>query len=306
MSDPDTVLTELHPQLRPLAFAIAYRMLGSVAEAEDVVQEAMLRLHRELRAGTAIESPKAYVSAITTRLAIDALRSARRRREAYAGPWLPEPVVTDAAGDVAGSAELADSLSMAFLVVLERLSPVQRAVFLLHDVFDYGYDEVAAIVGKSAGNCRQIAVRARRRIADERPRFEPSRAARDDLADRFFAAAGQGDLEGLIALLAADAVFTGDGGGNATAFPRPIDGRDRVARLLVGIFRKGAAIGARLEPAQVNGQPGGLVRDAGGALVNTLVLDIADGLVVGVRSQINPEKLAHLGPVSDLARRRAR
>jgi RNA polymerase sigma-70 factor (ECF subfamily) len=306
MSDPqapDTRATELYDELRPLVFSIAYRMLGSVSEAEDIVQETMLRLHRELRAGTEIESPKAFLSAIATRLSIDHLRLARVRRETYVGPWLPEPLLTDETADVAAAAEMADSLSMAFLVLLERLAPVERAVFLLREVFDYNYGEIAEIVGKSEDNARQIAVRARRRIDAERPRFEADATARDELATRFFAAARDGDLDGLVEMLAADAVFTGDGGGKATAFPRPIDGRERVAKLIAGLYRKGAAAGLWLEPARINGQPGALVRDAGGALVNTLVLDVAGGTVLGIRSVINPDKLGHLGPVSDVARR---
>src|SRR6185312_9077389 len=183
-------------------------------------------------------APKAYVTSIATRLAIDHLRSARVRRETYVGPWLPEPLVVDESADVARAAEVADSLSMAFLVLLERLAPVERAVFLLREVFDYDFAEIADVVGKSEDNTRQILVRARRRVDAERPRFEASRAERDALAERFFAAAREGDLDGLVEMLAADATFTGDGGGKATAFPRPIDGRDRVAKLVAGIFRK--------------------------------------------------------------------
>src|SRR3954453_14122351 len=192
-------VTDAFEQLRPLAFSIAYRMLGSVAEAEDVVQEAFLRMHRS----EAVEHPKAFVSTVTTRLAIDQLRSARARRETYPGPWLPEPVVTESRPDD-------DSISMALLVTLERLSPVERAVFLLHDVFDYGYDEIAEIVGKSRHNCRQLALRAPRHVEAPRPRFEPSREQREALAARFFAAVGDGDVQGLVDLLAADAVIYGD------------------------------------------------------------------------------------------------
>jgi RNA polymerase sigma-70 factor (ECF subfamily) len=306
MTDPGThdLPAELYRELRPLVFSIAYRMTGSVGDAEDIVQETMLRIHRELRAATEIAAPKAFASAIATRLSIDHLRLARVRRETYVGPWLPEPLVADESVDVAGAAELADSLSMAFLLLLERLGPVERAVFLLREVFEYDYGEIAGIVHRSEDNCRQIAVRARRRVEAERPRFETDAAARDALAERFFAAAHEGDLDGLVEMLAADAVFTGDGGGKATAFPRPIDGRERVAKLVAGIVRKALAAGVRFEPAHVNGQPGALVRDPDGALINTMALDIADGVVVGIKSVINPEKLAHLGPVSDLARRR--
>ena len=299
-------MTESFEPFRPLVFSIAYRMLGSVAEAEDIAQETLLRAHRQAAEGTDVVSPKAYITSIATRLAIDHLRLARVRRETYVGPWLPEPLLVDESADVARAAELSDSLSMAFLVLLERLAPVERAVFLLREVFDYDYAEIADVVGKSEDNCRQILTRARRRVAVERPRFEASRAARDALAERFFAAAQEGDLDGLVEMLAADAVFTGDGGGKATAFPRPIDGRDRVAKLVAGIFRKARAVGVRFEAAQINGQPGALVRDPSGALVNTLVLDIADGVVLGVRSVINPDKLGHLGPVSALARKKER
>ena len=299
-------MTDSFAPLRPLVFSIAYRMLGSVAEAEDIAQETLLRAHRQAAEGTDVVSPKAYITSIAMRLAIDHLRLARVRRETYVGPWLPEPLLVDESADVARAAELSDSLSMAFLVLLERLAPVERAVFLLREVFDYDYAEIAGVVGKSEDNCRQILTRARRRVAVERPRFEASRAARDALAERFFAAAQEGDLDGLVEMLAADAVFTGDGGGKATAFPRPIDGRDRVAKLVAGIFRKARAVGVRFEAAQINGQPGALVRDPSGALVNTLVLDIADGVVLGVRSVINPDKLGHLGPVSALARKKER
>src|SRR5690349_7729061 len=188
-------------------------MLGSVAEAEDVVQEALLRLHRALEAGERIDSPRAYVATITTRLAIDQLRSARVRRETYVGEWLPEPLVTDSSGDPAKLAETADSLSLAFLVVLESLSPEQRAALLLHDVFDYGYDEVADIVGTSQDNARQLATRARRHVEERKPRFETSREQREELARRFFAAAQAGDVGGLESLLAHDVELHGDGGG---------------------------------------------------------------------------------------------
>src|SRR3954452_21240958 len=199
---PDVAHEDLLEELRPAAFAIAYRMLGSVAEAEDVVQESLLRVHGALEEGQRIESPRAYVATVATRRAIDRLRSPRSRRESYVGDWLPEPLVTDAAEDPARQAEMADSLSLAFLVLLESLSPEQRAVLLLRDVFDYGYGEIAEIVGKSEDNARQLAARARRHVADRRPRFEASPDARDELARRFLAAAQQGDLGALETLLA--------------------------------------------------------------------------------------------------------
>ena len=206
---------DAYQELRPLLFSIAYQMVGSASEAEDLVQEAYLRFHRAVAGGAEVASPKAYLSAVTTRLAIDHLRSARARREQYVGAWLPEPLVTGEDADPAGHAETADSLSLAFLVLLERLSPVQRAVFLLHEVFGYGYAEIGGLVGRSEDNCRQIAARARRHIEAGRPRFEASRREREELARRFFAAIDQGDTEGLVDLLAADAVIYGDGGGKA-------------------------------------------------------------------------------------------
>src|SRR5215203_5023252 len=208
MTDRERLLDDL----RPGAFAIAYRMLGSVSEAEDVVQEALLRVHQALQAGEQIASPRAYVATVTTRLAINELRSARVRRERYVGEWLPEPIITDGDDDLALHAETADSLSLAMLVLLESLSPEQRAVLLLHDMFGYGYPEVAAIVGKSEDNARQLATRARRHVAQRRPRFQTTREQRDELARRFFAAAEQGDLAGLEALLTHDVGLTGDGG----------------------------------------------------------------------------------------------
>jgi len=293
---------EIHAELRPLLFSIAYRMLGSVAEAEDVVQEAYLRWHRALTAGAEVESPKAYLAAVTTRLAIDQLRARKSRREAYVGPWLPEPLVAETEADVAQHAEMAESLSMAFLVLLESLSPVERAVFLLREVFEYGYDEIAQIVDKSEANCRQIFARARRHIEASRPRFEPSSGERDELARRFFAACEQGDMDGLLKLLTADVSFVGDGGGKAQAFPEPLAGRERIARLLLGLFTRAELLGARVRPIQVNGQPGGIGLDAKGQVINVIALDIAEGRVRGIRSVVNPDKLGHLGPVSDVAR----
>src|SRR5437660_2796456 len=224
---------QLLRELRPASFAIAYRMLGSVSEAEDVVQEALLRVHQALEAGEQIASPRAFVATVTTRLAINELRSARARRERYVGEWLPEPILTDGRDDPARHAETADSVSLAMLVVLESLSPEQRAALLLHDVFDYGYPEIAAIVGKSEDNVRQLATRARRHVEQRRPRFQTTREQRDELARRFFAAAEHGDLAGLEALLAHDVVLTGDGGGKVPALAQSRHGRTRVARTLL-------------------------------------------------------------------------
>jgi RNA polymerase sigma-70 factor (ECF subfamily) len=293
-------VAEAYEDLRPLLFSIAYRMLGSVGEAEDVVQEAFLRYHRALESSPEVESAKAYLSAVTTRLAIDHLRSARVRRERYVGQWLPEPLLTDDAPDAAESLEDADSLSMAFLLLLERLTPVERAVFLLYDVFDYGYDEVAEIVGKSEDNCRQLAARARRHIEENRPRFEASRQQRDELAARFFDAVGDGDMDGLLDLLAADVVVYGDGGGRVPSWPRPIYGRERVAKLLVGIGRQARELALTAKRAEINGQPGIMVLDADGLLTNVMTIDVADGQVQTIRSVINPEKLRHIGPLADV------
>jgi len=289
-----TTLTEL----RPLVFSIAYRMLGEVAEAEDIAQETLLRAHRELAGGTEIAHPKAYMTAIATRLSIDHLRSARVRREAYVGPWLPEPLLETAGadGDLAADAERADDLSLAFLVVLERLTPDERAVFLLREAFDYKFGEIAEIVGKSPAACRQLGARARRHVVTERPRFEPSRAAREELAARFLAAARGDDLDGLLALLADDAVLTGDGGGKAAAFPAPLHGGEKVAHALRAFFRQGARMGATVTPAAVNGQPGWIAHDPGGAVLVVMALEIVGGRVAGISSVVNPDKLAHLGP----------
>ncbi|HEU0318962.1 MAG TPA: RNA polymerase sigma factor SigJ, partial [Solirubrobacteraceae bacterium] len=268
------------------------------AEAEDVVQEALLRLHGVLETDAAIASPRAYVATVTTRLAIDQLRSARARRETYPGEWLPEPLVADPApADPADAAELGDSLSVAFLVLLERLSPEQRAALLLHDVFDYGYEEIAAIVGTTAGNARQLAARARRRVG-ERPRFEASRARREELARRFFAAAREGDLAGLEALLADDVVLHGDGGGRVPALARSLHGSGRVARTLIAWGR--AAAGGTVALAEVNGQPGAVLRDGAGGVFGVMALAIADGRIRAVHSVVNPEKLGHVGRLADL------
>jgi RNA polymerase sigma-70 factor (TIGR02957 family) len=287
-------------ELRPVSFAIAYRMLGSVAEAEDVVQEALLRIHRAIEQGERIGSPRAFVATVTTRLAIDELRSARSRRERYVGEWLPEPILTDGQDDPAHHAEMADSLSLAMLVLLERLSPEQRAVVLLRDVFDYGYGEIARIVGKSEDNVRQLASRARAHLEEGRPRFQSTPGQREELARRFFAAAREGDLAGLEALLAHDVVLTGDGGGKVPALARPVQGRNRVARALLHWLRLAARLpGATMRPVEVNGMPGALLLDPEDRLVAVWGLDIAGGQIQGIKSIVNPDKLAHLGPVAD-------
>jgi RNA polymerase sigma-70 factor, ECF subfamily len=293
-------VTEVYEELRPLMFSIAYRMVGTASDAEDIVQEAFLRFHRESEKGTAIDSPKAYLSAITTRLAIDHLRSARVRRERYFGTWLPEPILTDPESDAAQHAETADSLSMAFLVLLESLTPVERAVFLLHEVFDYGYDEIAGVVGKSEENCRQIAVRARSHIEDKKPRFEASRKRREELAARFFEAVQNGDTAGLMDLLSADVVVYADGGGKGPAFPRPVYGRDRVARVLLGARKGGERLGVvGMRSVWINGQPGAVVFDSEGRPIAALTVDVADDQVQTVHAISNPEKLSRLGSFVD-------
>jgi RNA polymerase sigma-70 factor (ECF subfamily) len=290
-----------YEELRPLLFSIAYRMISSVGEAEDIVQEAFLRLHRAEAEGTRIESPKAYLSAVTTRLSIDHLKSARVRREQYVGQWLPEPLLTDeSAPDAEAHAEVADSLSMAFLVLLESLTPVERAVFLLREVFEYGYDEIARVVDRTEDNCRQLYLRARRHVDEGRPRFEASRKQRDELAERFFAAAERGDLAALEEMLAADVVLYGDGGGKAPSWPRPIYGRERVAKLIVGTLKQAKELGVTRRAAHINGQPGVMFLDDEDRIGAVMSVDVADGLVQTIRGVTNPDKLEHLGPVADV------
>jgi RNA polymerase sigma-70 factor (TIGR02957 family) len=289
---------ELYRDARPLLFSVAYRMVGSVSEAEDIVQEAFLRLRRATAAGTTVDEPKAFLVTVTTRLAIDHLRSARVRREAYVGEWLPEPVVGGPGREPGEVVEMAESLSMAFLVLVETLSPVERAVFLLREVFGYPYDEIAAIVDKTESNCRQIFARARRHVRAGRPRFQAPDDDREALARGFFAACERGDLDGLVRLLSDDVVFHGDGGGRVAAVPRPVRGRERVGRLFGGLLRQAEQRGLGLRPAVVNGEPGAMVVDPGGGLVAVLALEITGGRVSGIWSVANPDKLHHLGPVA--------
>jgi RNA polymerase sigma-70 factor (ECF subfamily) len=298
MTDRERLLDEL----RPCAFAIGYRMLGSVSEAEDVVQEALLRVHQALDAGEQIASPRAFVATVTTRLAINELHSARYRRERYVGEWLPEPIITDSCDDPAQHAEMADSLSLAMLVLLESLSPEQRAVLLLHDVFDYDHAQIADIIGKSHDSVRQLATRARRHVKQRRPRFQTTREQREELVRRFFAAAEQGDLAGLEALLAHDVVLTGDGGGKAPALARSLRGRNRVARTLINYWVRVAARIPRMQiwPTEINGSPGALVLDGSERVIAVLALDIAGGQITSINSIVNPDKLAHLGPTANL------
>ncbi|WP_432126588.1 RNA polymerase sigma-70 factor [Streptomyces sp. bgisy082] len=283
-------------ELRPLLFSIAYRILGSVAEAEDAVQETWLRFDGS---ATRVASAKAFLSATVTRISIDVLRSARVRREEYVGPWLPEPLLGDPYQDPERSAELADSVSMAALLLLERLSPLERSVFVLREVFGFGFDDVAAAVGRSEAACRQLLVRARRHMRAGRPRFEADRRERQELATRFFDALRDGDVGGLRNLLAADVQLVGDGGGKAPQLARTVSGTDRVARLLASVFPLMARVDVTFEPYEINGQPGAIFRDREGGVLHTLALDVLDGRIHTIRSVINPDKLGHLGPVAD-------
>ncbi|MEV8393756.1 MULTISPECIES: RNA polymerase sigma-70 factor [unclassified Streptomyces] len=283
-------------ELRPLLFSIAYRILSSVGEAEDAVQETWLRYDAS---PTRPVSTKAFLSTTVTRISIDVLRSARVRRESYVGPWFPEPLLSDPYQDPARSAELADSVSMAALLLLERLSPLERSVFVLREVFAFGFDEVAAAVGRSEAACRQLLVRARRHMAAGRPRFEADRQERQELATRFFEALRNGDVGGLRNLLAADVSMVGDGGGKAPQLARSVMGAERVARLLGTVFPLLSRVDVTFEPHEVNGQPGAIFRDRDGKVLHTLALDVLDGRIQTIRGVINPDKLGHIGPVAD-------
>ncbi|WP_448005208.1 RNA polymerase sigma factor SigJ [Agromyces bauzanensis] len=286
--------------LRPLMFSIAYRMLGSVTEAEDVVQDAYVRLQERALAGDVIERPEAFATTVTTRLAIDVLRSARRHREVSAGTWLPEPL-PDADDDPAHRVERDETLSFAFLAVLERLGPVERAVFLLREVFDLDYAAVADVVEREEAACRQIMHRARARIADGRPRFEADAARDAALVDSFFAALEHGDVDALADLLADDVVFYADGGGRAPAIRHPIHGALAVARFVAGLVRRGVDMSVHLERTTMNGEPALRVADRGGATLSVLMLHVEGGRIAVLGNQLDPAKLGHLGPVGDLA-----
>jgi len=290
-----TVRAEQFQELRPLLFSIAYRILGSVTEAEDTVQDTWLRY---MASPTVPTSTKAFLSALVTRASIDVLRSARVRREEYVGPWFPEPLLSDPYQDPERSAELADSVSMAALLLLERLSPLERAVFVLREVFGFGFPEVANAVGRSEPACRQLAVRARRHMDAGRPRFEADKKEREELATRFFDALRDGDVAGLRELLAADVQLVGDAGGKAPALARSVVGAENVARLLAAVFPTLARI-AHMEPHEVNGQPGAILRDRDGNVAGTMIIDVLDGQIQMIRSVVNPDKLGHLGPLAD-------
>jgi RNA polymerase sigma-70 factor, ECF subfamily len=288
--------TEEFEELRPLLFAIAYRIIGSVAQAEDAVQESWLRYDAS---PTQAVSTKAFLSAVVTRISIDMLRSARVRRETYVGQWFPEPLVNDPYEDPERTAELADSVSMAALLLLERLTPLERAVFVLREVFGFGFPEVGSAVGRSEAACRQLAARARRHMDVGRPRFEANRREREELAARFFNALRDGDIEGLRELLASDVQLVADGGGKAPALARSVIGADNVARVLASIFPVLARIDARVEPRALNGQPGAILRDRNDKVVGTLTLDVLGDRIQTIRSVVNPDKLGHMGPVAD-------
>ncbi|MFF1834344.1 RNA polymerase sigma-70 factor [Streptomyces sp. NPDC058231] len=289
--------TEEFQELRPLLFSIAYRLLSSVSEAEDAVQETWLRWNASPGRPA---SAKAFLSAVVTRISIDVLRSARVRREEYVGPWFPEPLLADPYQDPERSAELADSLSMAALLLLERLSPLERAVFVLREVFGFGFPDVASAVGRSEAACRQLVVRARRHMDAGRPRFEADRREREALAGRFFDALKEGDVDGLRELLAADVHMAGDGGGKTPQLATRILGAENVARVLSVLVPPFVRIGGVVEPREVNGQPGAVIRDRDGKVLNALALDILDGRIQTIRTVINPEKLRHMGPVADV------
>ena len=282
--------------LRQLAFRIAYRMLGSVADAEDVVQEALIRMQDR----TPLDNQEAYLTTVTTRLSIDVLRSARVRRETYVGEWLPEPLVSDEAPELI---ESEDDVSLAMLVLLEQLGPDERAVFVLREAFDMPFGEIGEIIGASPDACRQKLSRAKRRIDKDVPRFEPDPAERHALAHSFLRAAREGDFTALRAMLAPDVVMVGDGGGKARSLPKPMVGAQPVARALATFYKIADEWGVTFHPAIVNGQPGFRSLAPDGRLVNVVEIEVADGKVPRIHSMLNPDKLSHIGLVSDLALR---
>jgi RNA polymerase sigma-70 factor (ECF subfamily) len=284
--------SEVFGRYRPLLFSVAYGMLGSVMDAEDVVQEAFLRWQRMPRAE--VRSPKAYLSAVVTRLCIDHLRSARSRREEYVGPWLPEPLLADRSARE--PAVVDETLSMAFLVLLESLTPVERAVFLLREIFDYEYEEISRLVGKSEANCRQIARRARESVAARRPRFESSPEQEESLTQSFLAACLDGDMEGLLALLSEDATLYSDGGGKTRAALNPIRGAEKVARFLAGILDK-VPPGFVVRRTRVNGHPGLVGYFGDGSPHSVTTLEVVDENIRAIHLVVNPEKLASVPPL---------
>ncbi|QEH38019.1 ECF RNA polymerase sigma factor SigJ [Aquisphaera giovannonii] len=289
MPEADPVFEEQRPRLARLA----YRMLGTLADADDVLQDAYLRWSRGDRSG--VESPGAYLSSVVTRLCIDRRQSIEARKEAYVGPWLPEPIVEPDEAAPDRRLEAAESISMAFLVVLESLSPIERAAYLLRRAFDHGYDEIASILGRSEAACRQLVSRAEGRILERRPRFEADPAEAERLTGAFLGACSTGDMDGLLRLLAPDAVVVSDGGGKASAALAPIRGADRVARFFLGVTRK-APPEMAFRRVLVNGRPG-LAAVLGGEVFHVLTFDVDDGRIAACFIIRNPDKLArvHLG-----------
>ncbi len=274
---------------RTLLFSIAYRMLGSATDAEDIVQEAFLRWQTASDAD--VRTPRSYLSTVVTRLCIDHLRSAQARREVYVGPWLPEPVLTAQMPDLASTVELAESLSFAFMLLLENLGPEERAVFLLREVFDYSYVEIASIVGKSEANCRQMVSRARQHLHERRPRFQASREQQEEVTQKFIEVCSGGDMQALLSMLAPEVTLTSDGGGKVQAAHNILHGASNVARFLFGVINKlppGAVLTTQL--AEINGQPGVVVY-LDGELNSTIVLDCAGGTIAAINIVLNPDKL---------------
>jgi RNA polymerase sigma-70 factor (ECF subfamily) len=280
---------ESFADLRPYLFTVAYNMLGSVMDAEDMVQETYLRWQR---AGEVADSPKAYLTAVITRLCIDHLRSAKVQREEYIGPWLPEPLVTAVSPNTEENIALSETLSLAFLVLLESLSPTERATFLLREIFDYDYAEIATIVGKSEVNCRQMVRRARQHIEAGKPRFDVSLTQQETLVTQFAEACAVGDLEGLINLLAEDIEVWSDGGGKVTAARKIVYGRDKVARFMLNVTRL-APENATTELALINGQLG-IVARVNDHPVLVMALEMENGRVQTIRNILNPDKLQHI------------
>lgn len=293
----ETEKAEQFTELRPLLFSIAYRILGSVSEAEDAVQESWLRYET---AEAQILHPRAFLSSVVTRISIDVLRSARVRREQYVGEWFPEPLLTDPYDDPEHAVALSDTISISALLLLERLSPLERAVFVLRDVFVFSFAEIGEIVERSASACRQLAVRARRHMAQGRPRFEADRRKQEQLAEKFFSAFIDGDVDGLKELLVADVELSGDSGGRGPSLPQTVVGADQTARLLTSVSPHFTGAGLHLEPHEVNGEPGALARDAEDRIVSVMSLEIHEGGIQRIRTMNNPDKLRHLGPVGDV------
>lgn len=283
---------DLFSQHKPLLFSIAYRMLGSVADADDKLQETFIRWQQSLLAE--IESPRAFLVTIISRLCIQHLQSARVKREEYVGQWLPEPILTGDESDPSGTFQMQESLSMAFLLLLEKLTPLERAAFLLHDVFDYEYAEVAGILGKSEANCRQILLRARQHVSENRPRFDASSEEHKKLLEAFLDTATRGDMQGLLKVLSDQVVLHTDGGGKAAAALNPITGRDHVAHFLIGAIQKSVPVGVTMRFAQVNCQPGVVYLRPDGRPGCVLTLNVVDGRLRNIYVVTNPEKLAKL------------